>query len=201
MLSLYNSIYPFFKFKCFIYEPIVYMSDPYQNNEMWQDMQPGHLIPGNKYHLVLNKVPFRYENLPVPLLQQNMEFIGHDMLTTEVTMNGSDPPYTWTVQDMYILRFRFENSDSTMIVENTPQNKIYRLRTLSEDIQPRSSGWLALNRGGITDPNLRNQYMGKFGGKRKNNKKKTAGKKKAKSVRKKRKSLKKDRKTKKTKKK
>lgn len=169
------------------------MSDPYQNNEMWQDMQPGHLIPGNKYDLVINKVPFRYENLPVPLLRRDMEFIGHDM-----------HPNTSAVQDMYILRFRFENSDSTMIVENTPQNKIYRLRRLSEDIQLGSYGRLALNRGEITDPYML-KYLEQYGGKRKNNKKKTHRKKKTagkktKSIRKKRKSLKKDRKTKKTKK-
>tara|TARA_Y100000389_G_C17420660_1_gene496498 strand:+ start:823 stop:1401 length:579 start_codon:yes stop_codon:yes gene_type:complete len=191
------------------------MNNPYQDNPMWEDMQPGYLIPGDKYDLVINKVPYRPENLPVPLLTRDMEFIRHDM-----------HPNTHEFQDMYILKFKYGENNYTMIVENTPLNKIYRLRKVSDQMKepvityinnnttepnktkivndPGTSAHILFNKYGINDPLLQN-YMGNFGGKRKNNKKKTQSKKKtagkkAKSVRKKSKSLKKNRKTKKTKK-
>ena len=190
------------------------MNDPYQDNPMWEDMQPGYLIPGYKYDLVINKVPFRPENLPVHFLQRNMEFIGHDM-----------HPNIHAIQDMDILKFKYGENNHTMVVENTPLNKIYRLRKVSDQMkepvityinnnttEPNETNILydpnsvhtVFNKYGINDPLLQD-YMGKFGGKRKNNKKKTQSKKKtagkkAKSVRKKSKSLKKNRKTKKTKK-
>lgn len=192
------------------------MNNPYQDNPMWEDMQPGYLIPGDKYDLVIKKTPHRPETLPVPLINTNMEFIRHDM-----------HPNTHAVQDMYILKFKHGENNHTMIVENTPLNKIYRLRKVSDQMKepeiiyinnnainntnktkivddPSTSAHILFNKYGITDPLLQN-YMGNFGGKRKNNKKKTQSKKKtagkkAKSVRKKSKSLKKNRKTKKTKK-
>ena len=126
---------------------------------------------------------------------------------------------------MDILKFKYGENNHTMVVENTPLNKIYRLRKVSDQmkepvityinkntIEPNetnilhdpNSAHILFNKYGINDPLLQD-YMGNFGGKRKNNKKKTQSKKKtagkkAKSVRKKSKSLKKNRKTKKTKK-
>lgn len=190
------------------------MNNPYQDNPMWEDMQPGYLIPGHKYDLVINKVPFRPEVLNFPSINTNMEFIGHDM-----------HPNTHAVQDMYILKFKHGENNYPMIVENTPLNKIYRLRKVSDQMkepvityinnnttEPNKTNILydpnsvdiLFNKYKINDPLLQD-YMGKFGGKRKNNKKKTQSKKKTagkkgKSVRKKSKSLKKNRKTKKTKK-
>ena len=100
------------------------MNDPYQDNPMWEDMQPGYLIPGHKYDLVINKVPFRPETLPVHFLQRDMDFIGHDM-----------HPNTWEVEDMDILKFKYGENNHTMIVENTPLNKIYRLRKVSDHMK------------------------------------------------------------------
>jgi hypothetical protein len=162
------------------------MSDPYKSNNWWQNMQPGHLIPGHKYNLVIKEHLDSHE-VQYPFIKTDMVFIRHDM----------HPHY----QDMHVLIFGYENNNYTIVVKNTPNNKYYRLKTLSEDIQPGSAGWLALTRGGITDPYMRSVQLGQYGGKRKNNKKKTHGKKKtagkkAKSLRK-RKSLKKNRKMKK----
>ena len=190
------------------------MNDPYQDNPMWEDMQPGYLIPGYKYHSVINKVPYRPEVLNFPSINTNMEFIGHDM-----------HPNIHAIQDMDILKFKYGENNHTMVVENTPLNKIYRLRKVSDQMkepvityinnnttEPNETNILydpnsvdtVFNKYGINDPLLQD-YMGNFGGKRKNNKKKTQSKKKtagkkAKSVRKKSKSLKKNRKTKKSKK-
>jgi len=147
-------------------------------------MQPGHLIPGHKYNLVINE---RLDGTENHFIKTDMVFIRHDMHRR--------------YQDMHVLIFGYENNNYTIVVKNTPNNKYYRLKTLSEDIQPGSAGWRALTRGGITDPYMRSVLLGQYGGKRKNNKKKTHGKKKtagkkAKSLRK-RKSLKKNRKMKK----
>ena len=121
------------------------------DNSFMIEIQPGHLIQGNKYDLVINKVPFRPENLPVPLLRRDMEFIGHGM-----------HPNKWAVEDMYILKFKYGENNYTMVVENTPQNKIYRLSTLSEYIQPGSAGDDVLRRYGINDLNFKNHYLGRW---------------------------------------
>jgi hypothetical protein len=164
------------------------MNNPYQGNHFWEEMEPGYLIPGHLYTLVINEKPESLAVVSPPEIQTNMVFIRHDM-------HPHDP-------DMHVLIFRFENqNDTAYIVKNTPKNKYYRLKRLSEDIQPGSPGWLFLNRGGITDPHMRSVLFGQYGGKRKNNKKKTHRKKKTagkktKSLRK-RKSLKKNKKNKK----
>lgn len=165
------------------------MNNPYEGNDAWEEMQPGYLIPGHLYSLVINEVPDSNEVISPPTIMTNMVFIRHDM----------HPDY----EDMYVLIFGYENVNNNFIyiVKNTPNNQYYRLRRVSEDIRPGSYGRLALSRGKITDPNMIEQYFGQYGGKRKNNKKKTHRKKKTagkktKSLRK-RKSLKKNKKMKK----
>ena len=93
------------------------MNDPYQDNQYWENMEPEYLIPGDNYDLVINKVPHRPETLPVPSLGRDMEFIRHDM-----------HPNTHALPNMHILIFKYRENNNTMIVENTPLNKIYRLK-------------------------------------------------------------------------
>ena len=167
------------------------MYDPYQDNPMWEDMQPGYLIPGHKYNLVINVIPIApYDQTANSFIKKDATFIGHSM---QSHIGGND---------FHTLIFRYLNNNNLprdITVVNTPLNKIYRVKTLGEYTEPGSAGWTVLNRYGLKDPYFRNEYMHEFGGKRKNNKKKTNKSKKAKSVRKKSKSLKKNRKTKKTK--
>jgi len=173
----------------FIIHLLYIMNNPYQGNTAWEEMQPGYLIPGHLYTLVIREYLNNHEVIPYPLIRTNMVFIRHDM----------HPRY----RDMHVLIFGYENNNNnyTMVVKNTPNNKYYRLRMLRDEIRPGSYGRLALSRGKITDPNMIEQYFGQYGGKRKNNKKKTHRKKKTagkktKSLRK-RKSLKKNKKMKK----
>ena len=192
----------------------------YENNHMYERMDHKDLIEGELYTLAIIKYPgteFIGSNF---MIRANMIFLRH------ATKNFTEE----SPHDTRVLQFSYEYNPTVigMDVENHPVNRVYRLRKVSDQMKepeiiyinnnttepnanktkiidhPETSAHIVFNKFGVNDPLLQN-YMGNFGGKRKNNKKKTQSKKKTagkkgKSVRKKSKSLKKNRKTKKSKK-
>lgn len=157
--------------------------DPYRDDSFWEEMQPGQLIPGERYSLVINEFLESHEVTPYPMIRTNMEFIRYNIHPR---------------LKIHVLEFGYENNNYTIVVKWTTNNKFYRLKTVGDYTQPGSIGSELFKRTKLSDDPYWFEVIKKFGGKRKNNKKKTHGKKKttgkkAKSLRK-RKSVKKNKK-------
>jgi len=82
----------------FIIHLLYIMNNPYQGNTAWEEMEPGYLIPGHLYTLVINELLNNHEVIADPLIRTNMVFIRHDM----------HPHYP----DMHVLIFGYENNNN-----------------------------------------------------------------------------------------